>query len=178
MSTWNQFISINLWSSLDYYKRPSGVWGHVRRVIWVWVFFTWADAFWEGVGYMGYSGNRSCQRASRSVLKCFTKVALTISAGSLFQQRVWWKRFSDWKPSPRIPLCDRLPGATMYHSSPFTHLCFNLVKGAWNSRNTIYHDVCYFICSTNFLKLTSWSEESIKQHSHVKGKSKQQQASH
>ncbi len=34
---------------------------------------------------MGTSGNRDCQRASRSALKDFTDDALTISAGSLFQ---------------------------------------------------------------------------------------------
>ncbi len=34
---------------------------------------------------MGTSGNRDCQRASRSALKDFTYDALTISAGSLFR---------------------------------------------------------------------------------------------
>ncbi len=34
---------------------------------------------------MGTSGNRDCQRASRSALKDFTDDALTISAGSLSQ---------------------------------------------------------------------------------------------
>ncbi len=34
---------------------------------------------------MGTSGNRDCQRAYRSALKDFTDDALTISAGSLFQ---------------------------------------------------------------------------------------------
>ncbi len=34
---------------------------------------------------MGTSGNRDCKRASRSALKDFTDDALTISAGSLFQ---------------------------------------------------------------------------------------------
>ncbi len=34
---------------------------------------------------MGTSGNRDCQWASGSVLKDFTVSALTISAGSLFQ---------------------------------------------------------------------------------------------
>ncbi len=34
---------------------------------------------------MGTSGNRDCQRASRSALKNFADDALTISAGSLFQ---------------------------------------------------------------------------------------------
>ncbi len=34
---------------------------------------------------MGTSGNRDCQWASRSVLKNFTEDALTIAAGSLFQ---------------------------------------------------------------------------------------------
>ncbi len=34
---------------------------------------------------MGTSGNRDCQRASRSALKDFTDDALTISAGSLLQ---------------------------------------------------------------------------------------------
>ncbi len=32
------------------------------------------------------SGNRDCQRASRSALKDFTDDALTISAGSVFQK--------------------------------------------------------------------------------------------
>ncbi len=34
---------------------------------------------------MGTSGNRDCQWAPRSVLKDFTEEALTISAGSSFQ---------------------------------------------------------------------------------------------
>ncbi len=34
---------------------------------------------------MGTSGNRDCQRASRSALKDFTDDVLIISAGSLFQ---------------------------------------------------------------------------------------------
>ncbi len=34
---------------------------------------------------MGTSGNRACQWASRSALKDFTEDALTISAGSLFE---------------------------------------------------------------------------------------------
>ncbi len=36
---------------------------------------------------MGSSENRDCQWASGSVLKDFTEDALTISAGSLFQNR-------------------------------------------------------------------------------------------
>ncbi len=40
---------------------------------------------WEELGYMGALGNRDCQLASRRVLKDFTEDALTISAGSLFQ---------------------------------------------------------------------------------------------
>ncbi len=55
---------------------------------------------------MGSSGNRGCQWASRNALKDFTDDALTISAGSLFddaiarivkatwqrrvQHRCWW----------------------------------------------------------------------------------------
>ncbi len=34
---------------------------------------------------MGTSGNKDCQRASRSSLKDFTDNALPVSAGSLFQ---------------------------------------------------------------------------------------------
>ncbi len=41
---------------------------------------------------MGTSGNRDCQRASRSDLKDFTDEALTISAGSLFQKGTLWTR--------------------------------------------------------------------------------------
>ncbi len=47
---------------------------------------------------MGTSGNRNCQRASRSALKDFTDDALTISADSLFQNgtarmvKVNWRR--------------------------------------------------------------------------------------
>ncbi len=42
---------------------------------------------------MGTSGNRNYQWASRSILKDFTEDALTISAGSLFQnQRPEWRR--------------------------------------------------------------------------------------
>ncbi len=40
---------------------------------------------------MGTSGNRNCQRASRSALKDFTDDALTIPAGSLFQKEVVFK---------------------------------------------------------------------------------------
>ncbi len=36
------------------------------------------------VGYMGTSGNRDCQLASRSVLKDFTDDAWTTSTGCLF----------------------------------------------------------------------------------------------
>ncbi len=39
----------------------------------------------EEVGYMGTSGNRDGQLASKSILKDFTDDTLTISAGSLFQ---------------------------------------------------------------------------------------------
>ncbi len=64
---------------------------------------------------MGTSGNRDCQRASRSALKDFTDDALTISAGSLFQNetarmvkanwrrrvkhRFWWN-LNAWPRSP------------------------------------------------------------------------------
>ncbi len=40
---------------------------------------------WDEVGKMGTSGNRDYQRASRSALKDFADEALTMSAGSLFQ---------------------------------------------------------------------------------------------
>ncbi len=39
----------------------------------------------EKVGYMVTSGSRDCELESRSALKDFTKGALTISAGNLFQ---------------------------------------------------------------------------------------------
>ncbi len=38
-------------------------------------------------GLDGYLGEQDCRRASRSALKDFTDDALTISAGSLFQNR-------------------------------------------------------------------------------------------
>ncbi len=38
----------------------------------------------ERCGLDGYSGNRDCHRASRSVLKDFTEDALTISAGNFY----------------------------------------------------------------------------------------------
>ncbi len=40
---------------------------------------------WEEVGYMSTSGNRSCQLAPKNALNDFTDGALTVSAGSLFQ---------------------------------------------------------------------------------------------
>ncbi len=56
-------------------------------------FFTWVNVcrrneLWKEVGYMGTLGNRDCQLASRSVLEDFTDDALTISAGSLFQNGI------------------------------------------------------------------------------------------
>ncbi len=64
---------------------------------------------------MGTSGNRECQRASRSALKDFTDDAFTISAGNLFQNgtalvvkanrrrrvqhRCWWN-LNAWPRSP------------------------------------------------------------------------------
>ncbi len=54
---------------------------------------------------MGTSGNRDCQLASRSVLNDFTDEALTISAGSSFQN--WTARmvkaFS--RRRDRVALC-------------------------------------------------------------------------
>ncbi len=46
---------------------------------------------------MGTSGNRDCQRASRSALKDFTDDALTISAGSLFQNGTARKVKANWR---------------------------------------------------------------------------------
>ncbi len=64
---------------------------------------------------MGASGNRDCQRVSRSALKGFTEEAFTISAGNLFQNgtarmvkanwrrsvqhRCWWN-LNAWPRSP------------------------------------------------------------------------------
>ncbi len=64
---------------------------------------------------MGTSGNRDCQRASRSALKDFTEEALTISTGRSFQigtarmvkanwrrrvqHRCWWN-LNAWPRSP------------------------------------------------------------------------------
>ncbi len=79
-SSSNQIRFIGLVSSKYYYKRPNGVVckpGHVNVCR--------GNGLWEGVGYMGTSGNRDSQLASRSVLKDFTDDALTISAGSLIQ---------------------------------------------------------------------------------------------
>ncbi len=52
---------------------------------------------------MGTSGNRACQWASRSALKDFTEDALTISAGSLFQNCTA-SRLVDLVGVPRSPL--------------------------------------------------------------------------
>ncbi len=46
---------------------------------------------------MGTSGNRDCQRASRSALKDFTDDALTISAGSLFQNGTAQMVKANWR---------------------------------------------------------------------------------
>ncbi len=136
--------------------------------------FTWVDAFREDVGYMGNSGNRSCQWASRNVFKCFTEVALTISAGSLFQQRVWWKRISDCKPSltnttesilSSIPMCDRLPSATTYHSSPFTHFCINSGlkwKGSETDATQYTTSRCMLLYLINKLPQTFFQEWRLK----------------
>ncbi len=64
---------------------------------------------------MGTSGDRDCQRASRGALKDVTEDALTISAGTLFQNgtvrmvkanwrlrvqhRCWWNS-NEWPRSP------------------------------------------------------------------------------
>ncbi len=51
---------------------------------------------------MGTSGNRDCQRASRSALKDFTDDALTISAGSfeqLYSFCYWVMRLNKCRPS-------------------------------------------------------------------------------
>ncbi len=58
---------------------------YVERVMWVNV--CRGDGLWEEVGYMGTSGNRDCQLASRSVLKDLTDDAFTFVDGSLFQTR-------------------------------------------------------------------------------------------
>ncbi len=64
---------------------------------------------------MGTSGNRDCQRASRSALKDFTEDALTILAGNLFRngtarivkanwrrrvQHCCWWNLNAWPRSP------------------------------------------------------------------------------
>ncbi len=46
---------------------------------------------------MGSSGNRDCQRASRSALKDFPDDALTISAGSLFQNGAGRMVKANWR---------------------------------------------------------------------------------
>ncbi len=50
-------------------------WGHMCR----------GNGLWEELGYMCTSGNRDCKLASRCASIDFTDDALTISAGSLFQ---------------------------------------------------------------------------------------------
>ncbi len=61
----------------------------MERVMWVcvskWGRMCRGNGLWEELGYMCTSGNRDCQLASRSVSNGFTEDALTISAGSLFQ---------------------------------------------------------------------------------------------
>ncbi len=57
-----------------------------------------------------------------------------LSQPAVCSNSVYVKAISDWKPSmtntterilPSIHMCDRLPGATIIHSAPFTHLCIN-----------------------------------------------------
>ncbi len=55
---------------------------------------------------MGTSGNRDYQRASRSALKDFTDDALTISAGSLFQNGTALLKASPNCVSQDIPSCE------------------------------------------------------------------------
>ncbi len=47
---------------------------------------------------MGTSGNGDCQLASRSVLKDFTKDALTVAVGSLFQNGTARMVKANWRP--------------------------------------------------------------------------------
>ncbi len=55
------------------------------------------NELWGGDGYVGTSGNKDCQFASRSVLKDFTVDALTISAGSLFQNGIARTMNTRWR---------------------------------------------------------------------------------
>ncbi len=50
-----------------------------------------------GGGLVGYFGNRDCQWASRSVLKDFTEDVLTMSDGSLSQNKTAQMVKSNWR---------------------------------------------------------------------------------
>ncbi len=73
-------------SSKAYHIRPSG-W-YVKSVMWVCMSKWGHVGRWNGlgqeVGFMGTSGNRDSQLASRNVLNDFTDDALVISARCLF----------------------------------------------------------------------------------------------
>ncbi len=56
---------------------------------------------------MGTSGNRDSQRASRSALKDFTDDALTISAGSLFQNGTARMVKANWRRRVALGGLDR-----------------------------------------------------------------------
>ncbi len=63
-----------------------GWWGYMGRVIRVWASYVGRCVLREWVvGRCGFDGYRDCHWVSRSVLKDLTKDALTISAGSVFQ---------------------------------------------------------------------------------------------
>ncbi len=55
---------------------------------------------------MGTLGNRDCQRESRSALKDFTDDALTISAGSLFQNGTARRKCNRNAKMSQIVLCN------------------------------------------------------------------------
>ncbi len=61
----------------------TGVCGKDHLVkVFKWINVRRGNGLSEEVSYMGTSGNRDCQLASRSALKDFTDEALMISAGS------------------------------------------------------------------------------------------------
>ncbi len=101
MAISNQIIFIDLRSRNDYYKRPGGVVGALVNGNLGLSFLRGSmgcgNELREEVGLKGTSGNRDYRWASRSALKDFTDDALTISAGSLFQNGPAQMVKADWR---------------------------------------------------------------------------------
>ncbi len=82
----NQISLMGIVSIKAFHVRPCG-W-HVKSLIWVcmskWGHVCRGNGLGQEVGFMGTSGNRDSQLASRNVLNDFNDDALVISARCLF----------------------------------------------------------------------------------------------